>query len=207
MHPKTLYAAVALALAVGMAGCDKAPDAQAGASLFKPTATLQDIMISVIDPNVDPIWNSVTTIVSAEGTQEVRPQTNEEWIKLRQHAITLVEASNLLLIEGRAIAHEGSGTSSHPVELGPEEIRQAIDDNRGDFVRNAHALQSAASKALKAIEARDANALERVGGEIEHACESCHTQFWYPNDKRPSAALDLGIRSGSPLYLKLRNAA
>jgi hypothetical protein len=203
MHMKTI-AVLTLGLAASLAGCGKAPEQQQAP--FKPTATLQDLMQSVIDPNVDPIWNSVTTIVSKEGTQEIRPQTDEEWLKLRHHAITLIEASNLLLIE-RPIAKAGADTSAHPVELSPDEIRKGIDNNRAAFVQNVHALHTAAEDALKAIEARDVTALERVGGEIEHACESCHSQFWYPNDKRPSASLDLGVQSGSALYLKLRKAA
>lgn len=204
MHLKTISAAVALALMVGMTGCGKTPEPPE--ALFKPTATLQDLMQSVIDPNVDPIWNSVTTIVAKEGTQEIHPQTDEEWLKLRHHAITLIEASNLLLIE-RPVAKTGADTSAHPVELEPDEIAQGIARNRSGFVQNVHALHTAAENALKAIEARDVTALERVGGEIEHTCESCHSQFWYPNDKRPSASLDLGVQSGSALYLKLRKAA
>jgi cytochrome c556 len=204
MHLKTI-AAVLLALAAGIAGCSKSPDPQEKAP-FKPTATLQDIMLSVIDPNVDPIWNAVSTIATAEGTQEIRPQTDEEWLKLRHHALTLIEASNLLLIE-RPIAKAGASTSTHAVELGPAEIAQGIQQNRAAFVQNVHALHAAAERTLKAIEARDADALERVGGEIEHACESCHSQFWHPNDKHPTAALDLGVQSGSALYLKLRKRA
>jgi hypothetical protein len=204
MHLKTI-AALTLSMAAVIAGCSKSP-ATTEVPPFKPTATLQDLMLSVIDPNVDPIWNSVSTISTAEGTQEIRPHTDEEWLKLRHHALTLIEASNLLLIE-RPVAAANAATSTHPAELGPAEIEQGIKQNRAAFVQNVHALHAAAERTLKAIEARDADALERVGGEIEHACESCHSQFWYPNDKRPTAALDLGVQSGSALYLKLRKRA
>lgn len=155
-------------------------------SAFKPTATLQEIMLAVIDPNVDPIWNSIKTTVSDKGVEEIKPTTEEDWAKLRLHALALREASNLLIIEGREVAHPTASTSIHPVELGPKEIEALIAANRPAFIKNAHALHDAATLAISAIDAKDVNALEAVGGTIEHTCEQCHSQFWYPGDKRPT---------------------
>ena len=39
--------------------------------------------------------------------------------------------------------------------------------------------------ALKAIDAKDTEGLSSAGGDIDMACESCHTKYWYPN-KKPS---------------------
>jgi cytochrome c2 len=49
----------------------------------------------------------------------------------------------------------------------------------------ARALHEAATKALSAIEAQDADRLFEIGEEIEHACEGCHSAFWYPNEVLP----------------------
>lgn len=195
----------AVVLLAGLNGCGK--DTPASESPFQPTATLQEIMQSVIDPNVDAIWNSVTTISTAAGTQEIVPHTDEEWLKLRHHALTLIEATNLLLIDGRQVAHAGATTSSHAVELSPQQIQAGISANRAAFIAHAHALHAAAQRALAAIEAKSPQALEQAGGEIDMACESCHAQFWYPGDKRPTAALELGMQGGSALYLTMRKAS
>jgi hypothetical protein len=40
--------------------CDRAPQ-------FRPTATVKDIMTSIVDPSADVLWNSVATIVTATG--------------------------------------------------------------------------------------------------------------------------------------------
>jgi len=154
-------------------------------SPFKPTATLQEIMLAIIDPNVDPIWNSISTTVSAEGTEEIRPETEDDWIKLRNHAITLREVSNLLIVEGRKVAIDGASTSIHHSELDPHEIEAVISAHWPAFIGRAHALQDAATLALNAINAKDVDALEAAGSVIEHACEGCHSQFWYPDDRRP----------------------
>lgn len=155
-------------------------------SPFKPSATIQEIMQAVIDPNVDPIWDSIKTTITEHGTEETKPVTDEDWAKLRLHAIALREASNLLVIEGRQVAHATANTSSHPVELGPKEIQALIEANRPAFIKNAQDLHDTVSLALTAIDAKDVDALESVGGAIEHACEQCHSQFWYPGDKRPT---------------------
>lgn len=156
-----------------------------GISDFRPDATLQDIMLAVIDPNIDPIWNAISTETSAEGVTELRPQTDDEWLVLRNHAIALREAANLLIIPGRKVAHPNISTSSHRSELEGHAIEELIQAQWPAFVQRAHALQDAAGLAIEAIDAKDVDRLEEVGGIIEHSCEGCHSQFWYPGDKVP----------------------
>lgn len=154
-------------------------------SAIKPYATLQELMLSVIDPNVDPIWNAVSTTVSKEGVEEKAPATDEEWNLLRQHAVALIEAGNLLQIPHRQVAVAGNSTSIHPVEQDPKAIEELIEKNQADFARKAVALQEATKFALIAIDKKDAEGLLKAGEGIEKACEACHSTYWYPNDKRP----------------------
>jgi cytochrome c556 len=137
----------------------------------------------VIDPNIDPIWESIQTISTADGIEEKHPKTDEDWQRLKNHAIVVREAANLILIEGRKVAT--SNTSTVAAELGPEAIEQAIAANRPAFIKNAHELHAAVTKAISAIDAKDVTALEEAGGLIDQACEQCHMQFWYPGDRRP----------------------
>jgi hypothetical protein len=58
---------------------------------FRPTATIKDIMDSVIDPSADELWESVSTTVDATGLHEKFPQTDEEWKEVRRDAIRLIE--------------------------------------------------------------------------------------------------------------------
>ncbi|MFZ6775027.1 hypothetical protein ACO0LB_20180 [Undibacterium sp. SXout7W] len=155
------------------------------ATAFKPTASIQEIMQSIIDPNIDAVWNSVATISTTAGTEERSPKTDEEWSTVRQHALVVLEASNLLLIEGRKTAVDGANTSTHPVELRPEEIEKSIAANRQVFNQHAHALHEATLEAIAAIDAKSTDRLVKAGGRIDQTCEQCHTKFWYPGDKRP----------------------
>ncbi|MCB5188233.1 hypothetical protein LG200_09510 [Methylobacillus caricis] len=153
---------------------------------FKPAASVQEIMLSIIDPNADYVWNAVSTVITSAGVEEHSPQTDEEWATVRQHALTLAEASNLLLITGRKVAHDGAETSSHPVELGAEHIEKAIARDRRAFIASANLLHDTAYEAITAIDQKNPEELMRAGERIQQACEACHAKFWYPDEKTPT---------------------
>src|SRR5467141_421509 len=115
---------------------------------FRPTATVKDIMDSLVDPGSDVLWDSVETIVSAKGTEEKAPHTDEEWKNVRNHAIMLLEATNLLLVPGRHVAKPGEKADDPKVELAPEQIEQLINQDRKVWTDRAHALHDAALASL-----------------------------------------------------------
>ena len=113
---------------------------------------MKDLMLNVIDPAADGIWESVGTIMTIEGTFEKAPQTDDDWAVVRMHAIQLSEAGNLLMLPARS---NGS----------PE------------WIAESKALIDASNKALKSIEARDKDTLFTAGGDIYDVCTNCHKQF------------------------------
>ena len=78
-------------------------------------------MDSMVDPSAGVLWDSVAMIVSAEGTEERQPRTDEVWTTVHRSAVTLAEATNLLLMEGRHVAKSGEKAEDPDVELSPEE--------------------------------------------------------------------------------------
>lgn len=132
----------------------------AGASPpFTPVVSVEGLMHDLIYPNAEVLWESVGTIITAEGTQEIRPRSHEEWEAVIQSAVTLAEAGNLLMLEGRA-------------------------KNSGEWMDLAGALTEAATKALEAADNRDPEDLFDKGGEVYYACNNCHELYW---EKPPSA--------------------
>src|SRR5262245_10045017 len=152
------------------------------ASEFRTTATIKDIMDSVVDPSADFLWDSVATIVTKKGTEERKPRTDMEWKEVRRRAIALVEATNLLIMDGRKVAKPGEKSENPGIELGPEEIQGLIDADHASLVKFAHGLHDAGMKALAAIDKKDADALSDSGEAIDEACEQCHLKYWYPPD-------------------------
>jgi hypothetical protein len=163
----------------------KAPSEQPAAQpQFRLTATIQDLMDSEIDPAADFLWDSVMSISNESGFHEKQPHTDEEWREVRRHAVTLVEATNLLVMNGRKVS-AGYVPSAEPGELDSTAIQQAIDKNRPAFIGFAAALHDVGSQALHAIDAKDAPALFEIGSTIDAVCESCHQTFWYPKRSTP----------------------
>jgi len=156
-------------------------------SAGRPIATIQDIMTSLVDPPADALWAAVSSSSSAAGEVINEPRSEEEWKAARRNAVALVEAPNLLIMEGRKVARPGSSLEDANVAgiLPAGDIQKKIDGDPQSFVERARALQEAGKAALAAIDARDAKLLFEAGDRLDKACEECHIRYWYPNDKRP----------------------
>lgn len=142
-------------------------------------------MNAVIDPAADDIWDSVASTISLAGTQEQQPRSDEEWQTVRRRAITLAEATNLLVMGGRRatkryVAAEATGV------LDSIGVQAKIDTSPAAFAVYAQRLHEAALLALDAIDAKDPKALLQAGGKIDAACEQCHQTYWYPDQRIPS---------------------
>jgi hypothetical protein len=73
----TRRAALIVALALTLAACaqkESAPQTAAEPSIpFRPTASIQDLMLAEIDTSADVLWESVAIISSEKGTEERQP--------------------------------------------------------------------------------------------------------------------------------------
>ena len=196
MTAQHLLPCAALAALLLAAGCGQgeAPAPQSQAE-YRPVATVRDIMTGMLEPSAEAIWQSVATVITATGTEERAPRTDEEWAALRRHALQLVEASNLLQMPGRAMARAGEQSAFPGIELGPEEIQALVDKDRAGWLMRARALGTALAPTLDAINAKNAKLLEEAGEPLDTACENCHLQYWYPNAPEPP---DLPAAGGSP---------
>lgn len=145
-------------------------------------------MDSMVDPSGDFMFESVQEISDEKGIREKAPQTDEEWEEVRRHVFVLLEAPNLLTMEGRKVAQAGEKSKNPQVELQPEEIQKLIDGDRASFIKRARRLQDAAALSLQAVQAKDKDALLQAIDKIDKACENCHLHYWYPNDKRAQQA-------------------
>ncbi len=164
------------------AGCRKSPAPQ----LLRP-AYIKDIMDSMVDPSGEFVFQSVQQISDEHGIHEKAPQTDADWEAVRERLIVLLEAPNLLVMPGRKVAPPNVTSQNPGIELEPAQIQKAIDDNRPVFIRRARGLQDAAAMAMKAVEAKNTDALFKAEDGIDKACESCHIHYWYPNDQRARA--------------------
>jgi hypothetical protein len=180
---------LSLGLCVGFAACTQGRAAPAACATpaaapsdkpnFDLTASIKELMDSEVDPAADFLWDSVATISRLDGIEERRPHTDEAWQEVRRRALTLIEATNLLVMDGRRVSHNYIAAAGED-ELDTNQAQAKIEGNRAAFNGFAAGLRAAGRQALHAIDAQDPEALFDTGSIIDAACESCHSVFWYP---------------------------
>jgi len=177
-----VYAFLLMGIAGGLLqGCVPKPtDPQitAPAAPFLVKTTIREIMDAEVDPAADALWNAVSFTATLQGQHETRPETPEAWQAVRRNAITLLAATNLILIPGRRIAPADMAPA--PGELDPAILQRKLETNNAQFAAYAQVLRGLTLQAIDAIDAKDAQKLFELGGAIDSACEACHLVFWYP---------------------------
>jgi hypothetical protein len=108
----------------------------------KAVASIKEIHEAMISPSSDAIFD-----VGREA-----PKTDAGWTALRQNAIILAEAGNLLMVDGRA-------------------------KDKGNWMKMARALVDTSAVALKAVQARHADDVVKAGDQIVSVCEDCHEPY------------------------------
>ena len=152
---------------------------------YTTTATVKDIMLHIVDPAGDMVWDATSTVIDKGGIHETLPKSDEEWFKVRSGLMMLIEGSNMLMIPGRHVARPGEKSETPGVELEPSEMEVLINKDRPAWYARAKALHDSAQSVLEVVDKRDAQKLFDVGEDIDKACENCHRQYWYPNEKIP----------------------
>jgi len=120
---------------------------------FKPVASVPQLMESTIQPAAEVLFESVGTVISFSGVEEIAPKNDEEWATVRHNAMTLAESGNLLMIGDRA-------------------------RDKGDWMKLSQALVDVGVVALKAAEAKNPEALFEAGGQVYEVCQQCHRKYW-----------------------------
>jgi hypothetical protein len=119
---------------------------------FKPIADNKLLMEAVMEPAADKVWASAGWIITEAGTEELKPKNNEEWIEVRNAAVTLAESGNLMMMVPRA-------------------------KDGDEWMRLSAALVDASRGAIEAADAKNVEKIFAVGGEIYVICSNCHQKY------------------------------
>jgi hypothetical protein len=175
-------------LLAALCACQQAaPIVPATTTTIQPIASIQEVMQAFIDPSADAIWESVSTTITSKGVEDKKPQNDAEWQTIRLHAIRVIEGASLLQVPGRKVVQDGGKLEDDHVEGNAklEDIVANVAKDPASFAAAARTLQTAALAVLAAIDARDLQRIGETGSALDAACESCHLNYWYPNQKLP----------------------
>jgi len=142
---------IGFVIAAAREGRSGVPAAEAAPAIM-PVATIKQIMGGITAPAAAAVYNSVGTVISAEGIKDTAPQNDAEWAALANQAAALVESGNLLLVPGRAI------------------------DN-GDWVKMTQDFIEKSTLAIKAAEDKSTEGILAAGSDINATCDNCHGRY------------------------------
>ena len=186
----TFFGSVAIAQQKPATPATPAAPAAPAAVGYATVASIQELMLSIVDPVGDAIFDSVSVSITAAGSKETRPRTDAEWVAVRDKAIQLAEAGNLLKIPGRRVGPLKPIPGIKPETPGPDDLSAAqveilLKQSRAPFNAFAQKLTDAALIALRAADSRNVDGLYEAGDAIDQACENCHLNYWYPGPNSP----------------------
>ena len=111
----------------------------------------------MIDPSSKVVFGAVASIVTEQGEENVQPRSDDEWNNVRNNAVIVLEAGNLLMLEGRP--------------------RPSLVQDVTDWNAKARAMSAAARSAIEATDVKDPEALFAASGDIYQTCTDCHAKY------------------------------
>jgi hypothetical protein len=163
---------------------------------LKPVVSVKELMRDMLDPASDNIFDAVKVVSTRQGTVERIPKTDEDWNRIRIGAVTLVEGVYLLKIR-RPFAPDGdqnNSTGPDATELSPAQITAKLEADPVLWNAKIEALRNVGLEVLEIVKQRKVDELWDAGGNLDQACEACHSEYWYPGDKAVLQKVDRRIQ-------------
>lgn len=162
MRRTVFIAFLFLSAVLGFAGaCTRQAPPPPPAPPFKATVPLAEVMHHMMMPAANEIWDRFGVIITAKETIERFPKTEEDWVGMENGAVALTEIPNLLMTPPYA-------------------------KDNDEWMKAAVAMRDMGERVLKAVQSKNAAAVEEVAGEIDATCDVCHDK--YPTTEAPASA-------------------
>jgi hypothetical protein len=149
---------------------------------------LHDLMKSVVAVQTQVVWDVGNQAQDDHGNPDATKLKADDWSKIisaggkvRQVAATLAQADHVVAVAPGTKLDD----QTNPGALGAKEMQAAIDAEPAKFRALAQALSASMDQIVAAAKVKDAAKLFDVSGGLDQVCESCHMQFWYPEQQAP----------------------
>jgi hypothetical protein len=160
-----------------------APSADNLLATLQTTVSVKELMGGMIDPASDLIFLAAGSEVTKAGVREWKPETDEDWAKVKFGALVMTEGAQVLRVH-RPWAPAGDVNNSEgpdAPELSPTQIEEKVQKDPVLWDAKVQALENVGREVLKIVEKKDAVELFNAGDDLDTACEDCHLEYWYPN--------------------------
>ena len=146
LRPINIRTASIALMALLIAACsapEETSEATATESAYNTSLNMVDLMVLVLEPASDILWDSGGWVVDASGYEELYPTTDDGWDYVRAQAAIVVESGNLLAMPGRAEDNDAWMIYSEGLsEAGILAMQAAAEQNKEDFFQAGAQLYS-----------------------------------------------------------------
>jgi hypothetical protein len=122
--------------------------APAPAPAYTPVVSLNELMVYVLDPLSNELWDAAKT----------PPTTDAEWNALQRSAVAVAAAGSITSVSGN----------------GPNDQKWT---QQADWSTYSQSVSDAGRAALTAVRAKDSAGLTRAGDQLVLACINCHREY------------------------------
>ena len=168
-----------------LAGCSSGePDAAAPPETGD--TTVHKIMVNQIDKNADALWDVSNAAIGNNGGIDPAKMDDARWDKIAELAEKVAAGSHAVAaLDPITVAAPGVtiGDSGLPGGHTAQQVQGFITANPELFREMATTLGTHMDEIAAAAHAHDAAKAGPMIDQLDSVCESCHINFWYPEQK------------------------
>ena len=168
-----------------LAGCSSG-EPEPAASGHPREATLHTIMVEQIDKHADELWDVSNAAIGDNGGLDPAKMDDARWDKLAELAEKVAAGSHAIAgLDPITVAAPGVtiGDSGLPGGHTAEQVQGFISANPELLREMATTLGTHMDEIAAAARAHDAAKAGPLIDQLDSVCESCHLNFWYPEQK------------------------
>lgn len=164
-------------IALPLVACGEDAPAQNQAVVLHP------LMKEIVAPQAQVLWDISAKAMNDQGDPDGTAMTAADWDAIGKAASALDEASKKLAVAKVInVVEPGQKIQDEDVNGSPTaaKVQGYVDADKAVFAAMSEAMANNAQGFIEAAKNRDAVKLSEVSGELDAVCETCHKQFWYP---------------------------
>lgn len=150
----SIHAIAVFGLVVILGGCSPSEESSTSdpAFSYNTSLSLAELMVMVVEPAADSLWDNAGWVESAAGYEELYPTTDEGWAFVEAQAAVVAESGNLLALPGRALDNDA-------------------------WMVYSEGIVEAGLMALDAAKRRHHEDFFQAGAQLYSVCSACHQAY------------------------------
>ncbi|HEY6817560.1 MAG TPA: hypothetical protein VI168_18640 [Croceibacterium sp.] len=151
-----------------------------------PALTFHEVMKDKVDKNADELWDVSNAAIGDAAGLDPAKMTDERWAQLEAKAEAVQQAAlEIAVMHPLTVARPGVKISDEGIPGGHTAamVQERFDKEPQKLRDLANALARHTGDLATAARMHDAAHAGPLIDQLDGVCESCHLEFWYPDQK------------------------